>query len=209
MNRFSIDENDQFEIPRVFQANEVGLKYGYIYFWKVCHILSGEAEENSMNFRNRLHFIITKPNVSFDYSFSIHSFETFAVEFGIESAIFTLLASKKARCCTQEVFEVLYKTDEDVDEREDLSIGEDLESLLERIKSGEIWKDLGPVNHEYKRSFNLQLLTSDEMAKLRQKDESFMQTFSDNDPDIPKETMDKSDSKKNSRIRPAGGRHAS
>ena len=146
--------------------------------------------------QNLLHCIITKRNVNFDDWFFINSVKTFAVQCGIENAIFTFLVTKKTRCITQENFEDLYKTDEDVDERDDLSIGEDLESLIERIKSGEIGKGLVPVNDEYKESFNLKLLTPEEMTKLQQKDESFMKTFSEKDPDIPKETMDKSDSKK-------------
>ena len=149
-----------------------------------------------MKFRKHLHFIITKRNVRFDYGFFIDSFETFAETCGIKNAMFTFVASHKKWCITSEDFEIFYKVDEDVDRRDDVSIGEDLESLLERIKSGEFCNSLVPVNDEYKESFNIQLLTPEEMVKLEQKDKTFMETFACNNPDVPKEKMDESDSKK-------------
>ena len=196
MNRFTIDENDQFEIPYAFQAGLYSRDWTQTSLWHIYQILSEEAKANSSKFRNHLHFIVTKRNVMFDYSFFIHSFKTFAETCRIEKATFTFVASKKQRCITKEDFEVFYKVDEDVDRRDDVSIGEDLESLLERIKSGKICNGLVPVNDEMKESFNIQLLTPEEMVKLQQKDETFLKTFASNDPDVPKKKMDESDSKK-------------
>lgn len=209
MNRFTIDENDQFEIPYAFQANLYSRDWTQTSLWYIYNTLSAEAKENCTKFRNHLHFIITKRNVRFDYSFFIRSFKTFAKTCGIENATFTFVASKKQRCITKEDFEVFYKVDEDDDRRDDLSIGEDLESLLERIKSGEFCNSLVPVNDEYKESFNIQLLTSEEMVKLKQKDKTFMETFASNDPDVTKEKWTNRNQRKSSRFHIAGGKHAS
>ena len=54
----------------------------------------------------------------------------------------------------------------------DLSVGEDLETFIERIKNGEINKEL-----DFKSSFFLCLLDKVERKKLEEKNEDFMKTF--------------------------------
>ena len=59
----------------------------------------------------------------------------------------------------------------------DLSVGEDLETFIERIKNGKNNKDTIPEGGENKWSFLLCLLDKEERKKLEQKDEDFMETF--------------------------------
>ena len=63
---------------------------------------------------------------------------------------------------------------EETNPRINLSIGEDLESFLERIRN-----DVSsiPEYDEYKRSFDICLLRPEEIIKLEQKDKTFMNTF--------------------------------
>ena len=63
---------------------------------------------------------------------------------------------------------------EETNQRINLSIGEDLESFLERIRNG---VSLIPEYDEYKESFDICLLRPEEIIKLEQKDKSFMNTF--------------------------------
>ena len=71
----------------------------------------------------------------------------------------------------------MYKTKEENETRMDLSVGEDLETFIERIKNGEINKDTIPERGERKGSFLLCLLDKEERKKLEQKNEAFLQTF--------------------------------
>ena len=71
----------------------------------------------------------------------------------------------------------MYKTDEESEKRMDLSVGEDLETFIGRIKNGEINKDTIPENGEEKKLFLLCLLDKEERKKLEQKDYDFMKTF--------------------------------
>ena len=83
----------------------------------------------------------------------------------------------KEKCITKEEFEKLYRSVGESETRKDLSVGEDLESFIERIKNGEIKKDrileCGDINY----SFLLCLMDKEERKKLEQKDDYFMVTF--------------------------------
>ena len=83
----------------------------------------------------------------------------------------------KENCITKEKYEEMYKTNEESEKRMDLSVGEDLETFIGRIKNGEINKDTIPERGEYKGLFLLCLLDKEERKKLEQKDEDFMKTF--------------------------------
>ena len=147
---------------------------------------------------NHLHFVITKYDTNFaeDYLTYMHPVQTLMRKFDFQIATFTFLACRKSHCITQEEFEENYCVDDQIDDRNDLSVGEDLESFLERIKNGVICKETLPVNDEYKESFNLCLLKPEEMVKLQQQNETFIKTFSRTNPDIPKALMAESESKK-------------
>ena len=84
---------------------------------------------------------------------------------------------RKTNCITKEKFEEMYKTKEENETRMDLSVGEDLETFIERIKNRKIYKDTIPEFGNYKGSFLLCLLDKEERKKLERKDEDFMKTF--------------------------------
>ena len=98
-------------------------------------------------------------------------------EFGCTSAILSMVWMYKFNCITKEDFEEMYKTNEESETRMDLSVEEDLETFIERIKNGKIHKDTIPEYGERKFSFLLCLLDKEERKKLDQKDEDFMKTF--------------------------------
>ena len=92
---------------------------------------------------------------------------------------------RKYQCITKETFEEMYKTEEESETRMDLSVGEDLETFIERIKNGEINKETIPEDGEEKGLFLLCLLDEEERKKLEQKDKDFMKTFFRKEADVP------------------------
>ena len=83
-------------------------------------------------------------------------------EFGCTSAILSGVYMYKENCITKEKFEEMYKTKEESETRMDLSVGEDLETFIERIKNGDINKDSIPEDGERMVSFLLCLLDEEE-----------------------------------------------
>ena len=71
----------------------------------------------------------------------------------------------------------MYKTNEETEERIDLSVGEDLDTFIGKIKNGEINKDTIPEDGDKKSTFLLCLLDKEERKKLERKEEGFMATF--------------------------------
>ena len=97
--------------------------------------------------------------------------------FGCTSAISSVVYMHKEKCITKEKFEEMYKTKEENETRKNLSVGEDLETFIEKIKNGEINRDTIPERGGRKFSSLLCLLDKEERKKLEQKDEDFMETF--------------------------------
>ena len=60
------------------------------------------------------------------------------LKFDCSSAMLSKIIMFKIHCITKEKYEEMYKTNEESDERMNLSVGEDLESFIERIKTGKI-----------------------------------------------------------------------
>ena len=124
---------------------------------------------------NQLHFIVTE---FVDY-YALEGIEKALKEFGCTPAILSMVDMHKEVCITKEKFEEMYKTEEESETRMDLSVGEDLENFIERIKNGEINKDTIQEDGDFtfKRSFLLCLLDNEERKKLEQKNEDFIETF--------------------------------
>ena len=124
---------------------------------------------------NQMHFIVS------DYIYIVNEakrgIQKALKNFGYTSAILSTVYMRKYNCITKERFDEMYKTKEESEERMDLSVGEDLETLIERIKNGEINKDTIPKNGERKETFLLCLLDEEERKKLERKDFDFMETF--------------------------------
>ena len=55
-------------------------------------------------------------------------------KFGCTSALLSIIHMEKMRCITKEKYETMYKTNKESEEREDLSVGEDLETFIGDIK---------------------------------------------------------------------------
>ena len=125
---------------------------------------------------NQLHFILTFFCTDDDVQQGI---KKALKKFGCKSAILSMIAMGKYNCITKEKYEEMYKTNEESEKRMDLSVGEDLETFIGRIKNGEINKDTISENGEYKNLFLLCLLDKEERKKLEQKDYDFMETFTD------------------------------
>ena len=83
----------------------------------------------------------------------------------------------KENCITKERYEQMYKTNEENDKRMDLSVGEELETFIDKIKDGKINKDTIPKDGDRIFAFLLCLLDEEERKKLEQKDEDFMRPF--------------------------------
>ena len=95
-------------------------------------------------------------------------------KFGYTSAILSFIGSDKHECITKEKYDEMYKTNEESEKRMDLSVGEDLETFIEKIKIGKInisWKT------DRSETFLLCLLDGAERRKLEQKDQAFMEKF--------------------------------
>ena len=95
---------------------------------------------------------------------------------GCTSAMLSKIRMYREHCITKEKYEEMYKTNEESDKRMDLSVGEDLESFIEKIKTEKI-KDTIPESGDRSKSFLLCLLDKDERKKLEQKDENFRKLF--------------------------------
>ena len=90
----------------------------------------------------------------------------------------TILEMSLFDCITKERFDKEYgiKNDEGVrrienEERNDYSVGEDLERFIQRIKNGEI------IEKDHKVSYLLRLLDKEERRKLDRNDAAFYDTF--------------------------------
>ena len=102
---------------------------------------------------------------------------------------------QKGDCITKEKFEEMYQTKEESETRMDLSVGEDLETFIERTKNGEIDKDTIPERGEHKYLFLLCLLDKKERKKLEHKDEDFIKTFYEGEEaDVPEAEWNASES---------------
>ena len=98
-------------------------------------------------------------------------------KYGFTSAILSIIGMFKMNCITMEKYEEHYKTNEESAKRTDLSLGEDLESFIGKIKDGKINHYTIPENGDQNFYFLLCLLDKEERKKLEQRDETFLETF--------------------------------
>ena len=123
---------------------------------------------------NQLHFIGT----GYFTHFVKREIKKALDKFGYKSAILSRVFMTKQNCIAKEKYEEMYKVNEDSEERDDLSVGENLETFLRKIKDGKMNTISRILNSLWSRNmFLLCLLDKDERKKLEQKDETFMKTF--------------------------------
>ena len=105
-------------------------------------------------------------------------------KFGYTSAILSFIGSDKHECITKEKYDEMYKTNEESEKRMDLSVGEDLESFIENIKNGKMNEDTMSCSRccqpqaDRSQPFLICLLDGAQRRKLEQKDQAFMEKFS-------------------------------
>ena len=134
---------------------------------------------------NQMHFIVPD---HIDSNYAKKGIKQALKKFGCTSAILSKIYMRKENCVTKEKCEEMYQTNRENDKRMDLSVGEELETFIDKIKDGKINKDTIPKDGEYKKCFLLCLLDEEERKKLEQKDYDFMWTFWDNmhgEADVP------------------------
>ena len=83
----------------------------------------------------------------------------------------------KNNCITKENFLQDYQTSKELQTRDDLSIGEDLETFIKRIKNGDLNKKTVPERGESKGRFLLCLMDSEERKNWIEKMTIFGQRF--------------------------------
>ena len=143
---------------------------------------------------NELHFILPS------HYYAKKEIKKALEKFGFTSAILSRIFMTKEKCITREKYGEMYQTDEESDTRMDLSVGEDLETFIEKIKNGKMNKDTIPKHYlgDYRKTFLLCLLDEEESKKLEQKDETFMKIFSEHnfgrEADVPETEWKASDS---------------
>ena len=144
-------------------------------------------QDNS--FIRQIHFI--EVTSGYDYLFFIKEdgIKKALKKFGHASAFLSEISMVKHNCITKEKYEEMYKTSEESEEREDLSVGEDLEYFIGQIRKGKFL-----VGEDYNPSFMLCLLDAEERKKLEEKDEDFMKTFFDAEADVPEAEWKESES---------------
>lgn len=139
INRFAIDEDDQFEIAAILRTSRNCRFY-------VEEDLTNENHQNytktfnqfyfSKKFlQNQLHLLWA------GYSGKYLPFEKMGgmYLYGCESAMATLLSMSKVNCVTKERFDV-YHGKIKKDGSGDSSVGDDLETFIRKIKRGELVK---------------------------------------------------------------------
>merc|ERR1712176_62534 len=101
---------------------------------------------------------------------------------------------QKLKCITKEAVEEKFKDKVFSDDREDLTVGDDLDSLKMRILARQLTKNSLKEYGEKKQTFQLSLLTNDERRKLERKDSLFLRQFYIPNPDVPEAIMKTSES---------------
>ena len=168
-------------------------------------------------FKNQLHIVLVyeRPDLwrplsqygeySIDHNEGFHDFVQKHIDqafekFCYKSLMVSMIGMWKANCIKKEEFEIEYgitNTDEDKkdedkkdveEERDDYTVGEDLETFIKRIKNGEITKESIPKDGEYKDLILLCLLDKKERKKLDLKDSDYLETFIHGEnADVPEE----------------------
>ena len=116
-------------------------------------------------------------------------------QFGLKEAFISFFTTVKLSCITKEAMEEKFNIKEGENEDQDVTIGDDLESFIQRITSGQITKQSLSDFGEKKQTCQLNLLTAEESKKLQLKDQNYLDSFHSANPDVPESIMKKSEYK--------------
>lgn len=117
--------------------------------------------------------------------------------YGLKSTMLSIIYMHKNNVITKEDYMLCYQTNKDLETRDDLSVGEDLETLNKRILNREMTREMISERGELKGHFLICLLDGIERLRLDSKDEDYLTTYWDNEceeVDIPLEEWNKSKS---------------
>ena len=135
-------------------------------------------------FANQLHMIWAGSWWSLDAT--LDNMKHAMKSYGYESAMFSKIFMTKENCITKEQFDIEYgitnygeANTTDKEERVDLSLGEDLETLIRRIKNREITIEKNPYGQKTIQTHLLCLLDKEKRRIFDKKDENFLKTFLD------------------------------
>ena len=119
-------------------------------------------------------------------------------KYDLKSTLLTFLHMYKQNCITKEKYTEEYKINDEIGEREELSLGEDLETFLTNIKQGRLTNETIAYEEDFtKYTFLIRLLNANDRRRLDQKDKEFMETFFRNsygEADVPREEWESSES---------------
>ena len=134
-----------------------------------------------MIFTNQLHIVWADFTFALERTNIKRYIEQAMKRFGYKSVMFSKIWMSKEKCITKEKFDMEYEITNDEEknkrERDDYSVGEDLDTLLRKIKNGEVTKETIPEDGEVKWSHLLCLLDKEERRSLDSKDKNFLETF--------------------------------
>ena len=98
-----------------------------------------------------------------------------------ETAILSIVIMWRESCITKEAFDIEYGIKEgekiEVEDREDISVGEDLETFIKRIKNGQVNEITVPNDGESNEIRLLCLLDAEKRKKLEKNDKDYIRTF--------------------------------
>ena len=150
------------------------------------------TQENTI--LNQIH-IIAPCFISFEHAREIvMGLKTAFKKYNLKSTLLTFLDIYKQRCITKEKYEEAYKINKKIEERGDLSLGDDLETFVTNMKHGKMTEEALPFASE---TFLIRLLNANDRKRLDQKDKGFMETFFHNSfggADVPKKEWESSES---------------
>ena len=204
LNRFVADENDQFEVyafyrirvkmrKRITDFNNWAKEETALQIKKAVKKYAEQSKRDKTD-TNTVHFIWA--DHKYDLDEILRTIKNEMTRVGLKKGMVSFLQKHRYRCVTKEKYEQLYENGGEIDGgRTKLSLGDDLEDFLNRIKNNEIHDhELGQEDN-WINTFHLSMLSPEQKRKLAISDNDYLKTFHNHDPDIPKTEMAKSESK--------------
>ena len=194
-NRFVAEENDQFEVYAFYRIKMHinGWAKALAQIKKAIQKYAEQSKRDKTD-KNTVHFIWA--DHKYDLDEILRTIKNEMTRVGLKKGMVSFLQQHRYRCVTKEKYEQLYENGGEIDGgRTKLSLGDDLEDFLNRIKNNEIHDhELGQEDN-WINTFHLSMLSPEEKRKLAISDNDYLKTFHNHDPDIPKTEMAKSESK--------------
>ena len=118
------------------------------------------------------------------------------IEHGIDKPfMITFLGRWRSKCKTKEDCKAAYNSQCGPDKKK-YSIGDHLEDFITDLKNNKYtFQNTGLDSEDLNVCFHYAMLTSKEEKEIQNPDSDFLLTFFDDNPDVPKTEMAKSDSK--------------